>query len=100
VCELLEGKCAGISVSIGARVASNAGPSEVLVTQTVRDLVAGSGFAFEDVGQYELKGVSTVGGSCALCRSRGDERATPKFQFPAAAESESARLAEVSSEQS
>lgn len=56
-CEVVETKCAGLTVSIGARVASNARASEVLVTQTVKDLVAGSGFAFEDAGEYELKGV-------------------------------------------
>ncbi len=47
----------GISVHIGARVATHAGPSEVLVSSTVRDLVAGSGLAFEDAGEYELKGI-------------------------------------------
>jgi class 3 adenylate cyclase len=56
-CELVDGKCAGLSVSIGARVASKAGSSEVLVSQTVKDLVAGSGLAFEDAGEHELKGV-------------------------------------------
>jgi class 3 adenylate cyclase len=56
-CELVDGKCAGITVSIGARVASKAGPSEVLISQTVKDLVAGSGFMFEDAGEHELKGV-------------------------------------------
>jgi pimeloyl-ACP methyl ester carboxylesterase len=50
-------KVGGIAVSIGARVASLAGPSEVLVSQTVRDLVAGSGLAFQDAGEHELKGV-------------------------------------------
>lgn len=48
---------AGISVAIGARVSAKAGPSEVLVSQTVKDLVAGSGLAFEDAGEHELKGV-------------------------------------------
>jgi class 3 adenylate cyclase len=48
---------AGIAVHIGARVAGLAGPGEVLVTRTVRDLVAGSGIAFEERGEYELKGV-------------------------------------------
>jgi class 3 adenylate cyclase len=48
---------AGITVHIGARVAALAGPSEVLVTRTMRDLVAGSGIAFEDRGEHELKGV-------------------------------------------
>jgi len=56
-CEIIDGKVGGLAVSIGARVASNAGPSEVLVSQTVRDLVAGSGLAFEDAGEHELKGV-------------------------------------------
>ena len=47
----------GIAVHIGARVAALAGPSEVLVSQTVRDLVVGSGLTFEDAGEHELKGV-------------------------------------------
>ena len=47
----------GIAVHIGARVAAMAGPSEVLVSQTVKDLTAGSGLAFEDAGEHELKGV-------------------------------------------
>jgi pimeloyl-ACP methyl ester carboxylesterase/class 3 adenylate cyclase len=56
-CELLDDKVAGIAVSIGARVASLAGPGEVLVSQTVKDLVAGSGIEFADRGVAELKGV-------------------------------------------
>jgi pimeloyl-ACP methyl ester carboxylesterase len=48
---------AGFAVSLGARVGATAGPSEVLVSQTVKDLVAGSGLAFEDAGEHELKGV-------------------------------------------
>jgi pimeloyl-ACP methyl ester carboxylesterase len=47
----------GIAVHIGARVATGAGPGEVLVSSTVKDLVAGSGLAFEGRGQHELKGV-------------------------------------------
>jgi class 3 adenylate cyclase len=47
----------GIAVHIGARVAGLAGPSEVLVSSTVKDLVAGSGLMFEDAGEHELKGV-------------------------------------------
>jgi class 3 adenylate cyclase len=47
----------GISVAIGARVGALAGPSEVLVSRTVRELTAGSGFMFEDAGEHELKGV-------------------------------------------
>jgi class 3 adenylate cyclase len=59
-CEIVDGKCTGISVSIGARVASTAGPSEVRVSQTVKDLVAGSGLTFEDRGERELKGVPDI----------------------------------------
>jgi class 3 adenylate cyclase len=47
----------GIAVHIGARVAAHAAPSEVLVSSTIRDAVEGSGFAFEDRGVHELKGV-------------------------------------------
>ena len=47
----------GIAVHIGARVASLAAPREILVSSTVRDLVAGSGLTFEDAGEHELKGV-------------------------------------------
>ena len=48
---------AGLGVAIGARVGAKAGASEVLVSQTVKDLVAGSGLVFEDAGEHELKGV-------------------------------------------
>ena len=48
---------AGIAVHIGARVSTIANPGEVLVTRTVRDLVAGSGISFEERGEHELKGV-------------------------------------------
>ncbi|HSL94409.1 MAG TPA: HD domain-containing phosphohydrolase, partial [Thermoleophilia bacterium] len=47
----------GIAVHIGARVAALAGPGEVLVSSTVKDLVAGSGLAFDERGEHELKGV-------------------------------------------
>jgi class 3 adenylate cyclase len=56
-CEIADGKCSGLAVSIGARVMAQAGPSEVVVSQTVKDLVAGSGLTFEDAGEHELKGV-------------------------------------------
>jgi pimeloyl-ACP methyl ester carboxylesterase len=56
-CEVVNGKIGGIAVHIGARVAAEARPGEVLVSQTVRDLVAGSGLAFEERGVAELKGV-------------------------------------------
>jgi class 3 adenylate cyclase len=57
-CELVDGKVAGIAVHIGARVAAHAGPGEVLVSSTVKDLVAGSGIAFADAGAHELRGVA------------------------------------------
>jgi class 3 adenylate cyclase/pimeloyl-ACP methyl ester carboxylesterase len=50
----------GIAVHIGARVGALAAPGEVLVTRTVRDLVAGSGIVFEERGEHELKGVPDV----------------------------------------
>jgi class 3 adenylate cyclase len=56
-CELVDGKVSGIAVHTGARVAAHAGPGEVLVSSTVKDLVAGSGLEFEDRGVRELKGV-------------------------------------------
>lgn len=56
-CQLIDNKAGGIAVTIGARVAGQAGRSEVLVSQTVKDLVAGSGLAFQDAGEHELKGV-------------------------------------------
>jgi class 3 adenylate cyclase len=56
-CEVVDGKVAGIAVHTGARVASQAKPGEVLVSSTVKDLVAGSGIQFEDRGVAELKGI-------------------------------------------
>jgi class 3 adenylate cyclase len=56
-CELVGDDLAGIAVHTGARVAGLADPGEVLVSQTVRDLVAGSGLSFEDRGMHALKGV-------------------------------------------
>ncbi|MEX2421226.1 MAG: adenylate/guanylate cyclase domain-containing protein, partial [Actinomycetota bacterium] len=55
--ELVGKEVRGIAVHIGARVAALASPGEVLVSQTVKDLVAGSDLAFEDRGEHELKGV-------------------------------------------
>ena len=49
---------AGIAVHTGARVAARAEPGEVLVSSTVKDLVAGSGIAFQDRGTHELGGVA------------------------------------------
>ncbi len=74
-------KIGGLAVNIGARVAAMAAPSEVLVSQTVRDLMVGSNLTFDDRGPHELKGVpgvwglymarkeSAAGGSQAVVRS-------------------------------
>jgi class 3 adenylate cyclase/pimeloyl-ACP methyl ester carboxylesterase len=56
-CELVDGKVGGIAVHIGARVAADAKPGEVLVSSTVKDLVAGSGIEFVDRGREALKGI-------------------------------------------
>jgi class 3 adenylate cyclase len=56
-CEVVDGKLAGIAVNIAARISALAAPDEVLVSSTVRDLVAGSQVAFADRGAHELKGV-------------------------------------------
>lgn len=56
-CELVDNDVRGIAVHIGARVAAAAAPREVLVSRTVKDLVAGSGIEFEDRGEVSLKGI-------------------------------------------
>jgi len=55
--ESIAGKTGGMAVVIGSRVGSAAQASEVLASQTVKDLTAGSGLVFEDAGEHELKGV-------------------------------------------
>ena len=55
--ETINNKVGGVAVNIGARIAAIAGPGEVLVSSTVKDLTAGSGLAFEDAGEHELKGI-------------------------------------------
>ena len=67
-CELFGDKVAGLAVHTGARVSSLAGPGEVLVSQTVKDLVAGSGIEFETPGDARAEG--RAGGVEALCRLR------------------------------
>ena len=56
-CEVIDGKVGGMAVNLGARVGGAALPSEVLVSQTVKDLVVGSGLEFEDRGEHQLKGI-------------------------------------------
>jgi class 3 adenylate cyclase len=55
--ETINNKVGGVAVNIGARIAAIAGPGEVLVSSTVKDLTAGSGLAFEDAGEHDLKGI-------------------------------------------
>jgi class 3 adenylate cyclase len=55
--ESIEGKIGGIAAHVAARICALAGASEILVSRTVKDLVAGSGLRFEDAGEHELKGV-------------------------------------------
>src|SRR6266705_689106 len=57
-CEMIGDNVGGIAVNIGARIMSNAKPGSVLVSGTVKDLVAGSGIEFGDMGTHALKGVS------------------------------------------
>ena len=56
-CEMADGKIAGIAVHTSARVAALAGADEVLVSNTVKDLVAGAGIEFTDRGVRQLKGI-------------------------------------------
>jgi len=69
----------GIAVHIGARIGTLAGPSEVLVSSTVKDLVAGSGLAFEDRGERELKGVPGSWRLYAAVASRAGLTPGPSF---------------------
>ena len=68
--EEIDGKVGGVAVMIGARIRAKAWASEVLVSSTVKDLVAGSGLVFEDRGEHQLKGVPASGAST---RWRGAE---------------------------
>jgi class 3 adenylate cyclase len=68
--ELADGKVAGIAVNIGARVAARAGAGEVLVSGTVKDLVAGSGLAFQDRGSPSSRACRASGASMQLPPSR------------------------------
>jgi uncharacterized protein (TIGR00369 family) len=56
-CERIGGKLVGINVHVGSRIEALAAPGEILVSSLVKELVAGSGIAFEDRGEHELKGV-------------------------------------------
>jgi len=54
-CEIVDGKHGGIAVATGARISALADPSQVLVSQTVNDLVTGSGLTFDDHGEHALR---------------------------------------------
>jgi class 3 adenylate cyclase/pimeloyl-ACP methyl ester carboxylesterase len=56
-CTVIDGKVGGLGVVIGSRIADAAAASEILVSQTVKDLTAGSGLTFQDVGDRDLKGI-------------------------------------------
>jgi class 3 adenylate cyclase len=70
-CELIDGKPGGLAVTIGARLLGAAGPRDVVVSGTVKDLVAGSGFSFTDRGMHELKGVPGLWGLFVAERASG-----------------------------
>jgi len=70
-CELIDGKLGGLAVAIGARVGAMAGTGEIWVSGTVKDLVVGSGFSFEEAGERELKGVP---GTWRLFRVQAERR--------------------------
>ena len=72
-CELEDGRLRGLTVHLGARLASVAGPGEVLVSETVRDVVAGGGVTFADRGLVQLRGVP---GRRRLFAARWHEEAT------------------------
>ena len=65
-CEAIDDKVGGLAVNIGSRICALAGPSEILTSQTIRDLVAGSGLRFDDRGTDQLTGVAGEWRLCAL----------------------------------
>ena len=80
-CELIDGKPGGLAIHIGARVAAQAGSGEVLVSRTVRDLVAGSELRFVDRGAHQLKGIPEP---VELFAVIGSDRTRPALDGPAA----------------
>ena len=78
-CELHEGKVAGLAVVIGSRVAAAADGGEVLVSQTVKDLVAGAGVEFEERGEHELKGVPGPWRLYSVADVAGHAQAPPRL---------------------
>jgi len=80
-CERLGDKLGGVAVHIGARVCSRAAPSEVLVSSTVRDLLAGSGLTFADRGLHALKGIPGDWRLYSLERPREERSAPTRVQL-------------------
>jgi DNA-binding SARP family transcriptional activator/class 3 adenylate cyclase len=80
-CERIGDKLGGIAVHIGARVCAEAGPGEVLVSSTVRDLLAGSGVAFADRGLHALKGIPGEWRLYRLDLERPDAAAETRVQL-------------------
>jgi pimeloyl-ACP methyl ester carboxylesterase len=78
-CERVGEKLGGIAVHIGARIATAAAPGEVLVSSTVKDLVAGSGIAFQDRGRHQLKGIQDAWHLFAVVPHQSTEP-TPFYQ--------------------
>lgn len=70
-CEIVGDKLVGVAVHVGARVMAEAAPGEVLVSRTVKDLVAGSNFEFQDRGPRELKGIADEWQLYAASRGSG-----------------------------
>ena len=77
---MIDGKIGGIAVHTGARIAAQAVPDEVLVSSTVKDLVAGSGIGFDDRGQHALKGVPGTWRLFAVARDRA-RRLSPNHEI-------------------
>jgi class 3 adenylate cyclase/pimeloyl-ACP methyl ester carboxylesterase len=76
-CDVVDGKLAGLAVNTGARIAAQARDGEVLVSRTVRDLVAGSGIEFEERGVRDLKGLGEW--TLYAVRASADRRASSTF---------------------
>jgi hypothetical protein len=87
-CEPVDGKANGIAVTTGARISALADPSQVLVSRTVNDLVAGGGFTFEPAGEHELKVCPIIGVCTALAnRSLLSTRIAPAMTIIPASDS-------------
>jgi class 3 adenylate cyclase len=82
-CELIDGKVGGLAINIAARIAGAARPSEILVSQTVKDLVVGSALPFEELGSHELKGVPGTWRLYSVLRERAGIQGSPDLDMEA-----------------